>query len=367
MTKFDKKIKKLSEDIDVPETYDKKIDEILHNIREKEEEPVRKKGRVGRKIVLATVCLIGVLCVITFVGTLSGEANIVDYLKEVIMDFLGGDANKDGKDKIGADSKSMSVGSQADLMLELQETVVDTHAVYLLVKITAPTNIELTEEIGFDYYCFCRGENYSNNQLIPGARDIRLLEVNPKKPNVGTYIVTQMLDEQLEEGESVTVSFKDMMRGPYSENPELLVEGMWSLTFPFYLTVTDNLKVEGTPDMEFPYLDTTATVRSIELTPTGLVVEVDISNYPLDGRGLVDTSIDLRLKMIDGTEQLLTGHDLEFGPLVRTSSRAFEDDLIEGTMETNFSYQREIIEFEGMQNISLISGIYVEGLYVPFN
>lgn len=361
--KFDKKIKKLSKDINIPATYDEKLDKVLQTIEEKE--PVPEKKQSGKKFILAAVCLIGIICIVTFAGTLSSEANIVDYLKGVIQNFLGMDADK--KEEIGADSKSMSVGSQADLMMEIQEAVMDTHAIYLLVKITAPTDIKLTEEIGFDYYCFCKGENYNNNQLIPGVRELHLLEVNPKKPNVGTYIVKQMLEEPLEEEESVTVSFKDMMRNPYSENPELLVEGMWSLTFPFYLTVTNNLTVEGTPDMTFSYIDTTASVRSIELTPTGLIVETDISNYPLDGRGVVDTSIAFRLKMIDGTEQLLVGHDLEFGPLVRTADRSFEDDVIEGTLETNFSYQKDVIEFEGVQNISLIAGIYIEDLYVPFD
>lgn len=354
MTEFDKKIKELSKDIDIPASYDKKVDEILESIAEKEEKPKEKPNR--KWVFRVAVCLIAVVCLLS-VNVFSVDADIFYIFKQTIMDFLGNGA-KDDLGEIGVDSNKVYVEGRRDLMVELQETVIDSHSIYLLVSITAPGDITFAENVLFDYFGFCKGENYNSSQLLSGAKSCELLETSEERPNTATYVVSLITDETLEEGGQVTVCFKDLEIDPYSDNPQLLVEGMWSITFPLERTVTDNIIIEGNEDMTFPYINTTAAVEEIELTPFGIVVLSDISDFPYDELGVSDTTIAIRLKMIDGSEQVLMSHDPKETGFVQSGSRSFSE-------EDGKSYQQDTLEFANMIDINKVSGIYIEDLYVP--
>ena len=129
----------------------------------------------------------------------------------------------------------------------------------------------------FDYFCFCEGDNYNVDQLIGGAISCELLEVNESSPNIATYVVSLVFDDALEEDSKVTLSLKDLTKDPYSSEPKLLISGVWSLTFQYNTTVTDHVEVEGNADMIFPFINTTAQVKSIELSPFGIMVCADVS------------------------------------------------------------------------------------------
>ena len=54
--------------------------------------------------------------------------------------------------------------------------------------------------------------------------------------------------------------------------------------------------------MVFPFVNTTATVEDIEITPLGMTLVSDVSRVPFEDLGISDTTIAIRLKMIDGSE-----------------------------------------------------------------
>lgn len=94
-------------------------------------------------------------------------------------------------------------------------------------------------------------------------------------------------------------------------DPKLLINGVWSLTFRYNPTVTDHIEREGNADMIFPFINTTAQVKGIELSSFGILVCADVSNFPQDELGISDTTIAIRLKMIDGSELTVVSHDPE--------------------------------------------------------
>ena len=229
MNRFDKKIKELSKNIEIPASYDEKVDKVLLDIM-KRDEAILEKKKDSRLVPRLAVCLLCIFCAISLY-TLDVHADIFSFFKETIMDFLGRGNSEEDLEGMGVESDKMSVGSKPDLMMELQESVIDSHSIYLLVKITAPTNIKFEENVLFDYFCFCRGTNYNLDQYIGGVISCELLEVSEDCPNMATYVVSLVFDEDLEEGCEVTVCFRDLMRDPYSFNPEPLVGGVWRLTF----------------------------------------------------------------------------------------------------------------------------------------
>lgn len=356
MNRFDKKIKELSKNIEAPASYDEKVDKVLLDIMKKDEAILEKK-RDNRLVPRLAVCLLCIVCAVSLY-TLDVHADIFSFFKETIMDFLGRGNSEEDIANFGVESEKQSVGSKPDLMMELQESVIDSHSIYLLVKITAPTNIRFEENILFDYFTFCKGANYNVDQLISGVLSCELLEVSEDCPNMATYVVSLVFNEVLEEGCEVTACFRDLTRDPYSSSPELLVGGVWSLTFYYYPTVTDQIRLEGTPDMVFPFVNTTAEVMDIELSPFGIQLRADVSNFPSDELAITDTTIAIRLKMIDGSELTVVSHDPE------------EDVYTQGgsvyvSSEGDITYQQANLEFTNMINIGKVMGVYIEDLYVP--
>lgn len=363
MTEFEKKLKALSQDFDTPASYDKKVDETLKMLAEEKECPqeahgkkeIQKKGNGKRIAFRIGICLTCIVCLLV-ISIQEVRANIFDFFKQTLMDFLQSGVEENIGDN-GVESSELYVESKPDLMMELKETVIDSHNIYLLVKITAPPNITFTEDIAFEYFCFCKGKNYSVGQLLSGAQSCNLLEVSAERSNAATYIVNMVFEEDLEEGTEITAFFKDLKRNPYSDDAELLVEGMWSITFSLEQTVTESVTIEGNSDMAFPYIDTTAAIEKIELTPIGLVLLSDISNFPSDKLGLADTSISVKLEMIDGSEVVVFSHDLEEEVFAKSGSIAFEE-------ENGKTYQRNTAEFRNVINLSMVTGIYVEDFYI---
>lgn len=357
MTKFDKKIKELSRDINISASYDKRVDETLKLIEQEEDDedelPIRKAGK--KRLLRVAVCVICIICLIS-VTALEVHADIFATFKENLLNFFGFSSKEEANEN-GIDSETVYIESKPDLMLELQEVMIDNHNIYLLVKITASSNIKFSDAVGFDYFCFCEGDNYNNDNLLSGAKGCELLEVSAEKPNVATYVVSMNYNQDLEEGCNVTAYFKDLEIDPYSDNPEMLVEGMWSITFPLWKTVTENITIEGTSDMVFSYIDTTATVEHIELTPSGMVLKADISNFPYDELGISDTTITVKFKLIDGSEQIIVSHNPEES-FIQSGSTFFED----GDERT---YQTDTLEFTNIIDINMVYGIYIEDLYIP--
>lgn len=356
MNKFDKKLKELSKNIEVPPSYDEKVDQVLLTIMKKDETILEKREK-SRLLPRLAVCLLCIACAISLY-TIDAHAHLFSFFKETILDFLGRGNTGESIENMGVNSEKQSVVSKPDLLVELQERVIDSHSIYLLVKLTAPADIRFEEDVLFDYFCFCKGSNYNVDQLIGGAIDCKLLEVSGEGSNMATYVVSLVFDENLEQDSEVTLCLMDLTKDPYSSDPKLLISGVWSLTFQYNTTVTDHIELEGNADMIFPYINTTAEVKSIELSPFGILVCADVSNFPQDELGISDTTIAIRLKMIDGSELTVVSHDADQRGYTQGGSVSFIEEEY-GTC------QRVNLEFTNMINVGKVMGVYIEDLYIP--
>lgn len=159
-------------------------------------------------------------------------------------------------------------------------------------------------------------------------------------------------------GSMVVACFKDLTFDPYGENRELLVEGMWSIPFSADITVKDSIEIEGNDKMEFPFAGTTAVVERIDLTPLGITLLSDVSKVPYDDLGVSDTTITLRLKMIDGSELSIIPHNPKQDWIVESGN-------IEYSNENGKTYQKDIYSFRTAIELQKVVGIYVQEIYIP--
>lgn len=355
MDDFDKRIKDMTKEFQIPKSYYKKVDETLESIQNDSIPPSGRGRFLKVAIIMTLVCclFIGYFC---FFNTKRVNANFFETFKQTILEFLGiGDKESEEK---GVESERDTAVSKPDLMIELREKVIDSQNMYLVVKITAPTDVEFAENITFDYFGFCKGSNYNTSNLLFGPNDCVLLEVLEEKKNVATYVVSIATDEKIEEDKEYTVFFKDLMQNPYGDNPQMLVEGIWSISFTATYTVTENIRVEGTEQMRYSLLHTTAAVKEIELLPLGMSIVSDVSLVPIDELHTSDTRITIRLKMIDGSELVVDSPDPETDVITSGGS-------ISEYEEGGKVFYKYVSQFESAIEIDKVLGIYIEDCYVP--
>lgn len=65
MTDFDKKMRELSQNVDIPEGYDKRIEDVLQEILDDEETYYRRKHWLNKKKIAVAF---GLVCIICFLG-----------------------------------------------------------------------------------------------------------------------------------------------------------------------------------------------------------------------------------------------------------------------------------------------------------
>lgn len=356
MTKFDKKVKRLSKEFQVPETYHEKVDAILETIQKNHVAAPRKRWFVKVAVIMMAFCIM-ISGLFFFSGVEVAEASFFQTFKQTIMDFL--EIGESESQEIGIESKKEDAVSKPDLMLELQEVVMDTQNIYAVVKITAPPDVEFKEGMTFDYFGFCEGTNYNASSVISGARQFTLLEVMENKTNVATFVVDIGTDKQVEEGKEVTAFFKDLLDGPqYEDDSKVLVEGMWSLSFTASYTNSKEITVKGTADMQYPFADKTADIKKIKLLPLGLTLVSDVSRVDEETRNTTDTRFVIRLKMIDGSEIVVDSPDPESDCLVNGGSTSWYD-------KNGHSYQKYVGQFKEAIDINQVIGIYIADYYVP--
>lgn len=356
MTRFDRDIKKAARDFKVPESYEKRVEETIQSLSEEDVSFPCESHKKNLKGVLVFVCVC-MVCMVLFSTAEVTHAGFLEMFKETIIDFLGLETEE--SKSMGIESRKDNAVSKPDLLLELQEKVIDGQNIYLIVKVAAPTDVVFHDHIGFDYFAFAEGENYNTENLLPGARDCQLLEVLEGKSNVATYIVSLSSTQELQEGTEVTAFFKDLVEDPYSDHPDVLVEGMWSITFVVEPTVSETIQIKGTSDMTYPFLDTTAKMVKLNLSPLGMTLVSDISEVDSELLGFADLKIAVRLKMIDNSELVVACHDEEEDTIISSSSYDFAqtDDKI--LMTSTF-------QFETPVSIAQVSGVYLEDYYVSF-
>lgn len=356
MTKFDKKVKRLSKEFQVPETYHEKVDEILETIQKSHVAAPRKRWFVKAASVMMALCIM-IIGLFFFNGAEVEGASFYETFTQTIMDFLG--MGESESQEIGIESKKEDAVSKPDLMIELQEVVMDTQNIYAVVKITAPPDVEFKEGMTFDYFGFCEGTNYNASSVLSGVRGCTLLEVMENRTNVATFVVDICTDKQVEEGEEVTAFFKDLLDGPqYEDDSKVLVEGMWSFSFVASYTNSKEITVKGTDDMQYPFADKTADIKKIKLLPLGLTLISDVSRVDEETRNTTDTRFVIRLKMIDGSEIIVDSPNLEDDCLVDGGSVAYYD-------KEGHSYQKYVGQFKKAIDIDQVLGIYVADYYVP--
>lgn len=356
MNNFDKKIREHARKIEIPEEYDERIEQVLRTLPEEEETESKKfVWHPQRRVVFAAAFALILVVMVAGINVAEANAGIFHRFKLTIMDILHIDQEDE---ELGVESRKKKIESKPELSLELQESVVDEQGVYLLVKITAPATVTFDEKISFDYFAFCEGDNYNTDQLIGGGTDCRLLEKDQEKSNEAVYVVTLTADMKKYKDKNVTVCFKDLTRDPNGDSPEILVTGMWSITFPAEMTVKNKVEMEGNEKLEFPFINTTAYIKRIKLTPLGITLLADVSRVPFEDLGVSDTSITLRLKMIDGSELAISSPEPGEKWIVESGNIEFEQ-------KKGHSYEKCIYSFQEAINVAKVAGIYVQDLYVP--
>lgn len=355
MTAFDREIRKKAKKFQPPEHYHRKIDDMLAQIKENTVAAPKRKPFAKAAFFLMAVCLmIGGFLFVS--GTNPVEARILESFKQTILDFLGIDRVE--SEQNGLESEKKTATGMPDLMMELKEVLMDTQNIYAVVQITAPPSVEFNPEMTFDYYGFCEGTNYNSSGLVPGATECTLLEVLPGKKNVGLFVVSIGTGSQIAEGTEATVFFKDLIAGPYTDTPDILVEGMWNLTFTATLSDSKKITVNGTKDMNYPFAGKTAAVKKIELLPLGLTLVSDVSKISTETLNTTDTRFSIRLKMIDGSEILVDSPDSDTETLIKNSS-------IEQYEKNGKTYQKYIGQFRKAFDIDRVIGIYLADYYIP--
>lgn len=356
MTRFDKNVKRAAKNFKVPESYEKRVEETIQSLTEDDVSfPCeRPKKRYKGMLVFVCACLIFVALFSTAEVT---QAGFLEMFRETIIDFLG--IEKTESESMGIASQKDNAVSKPDLLIELQEKVIDSQNIYLIVKVTAPADIEFRDHIGFDYFAFAEGSNYNSEYLLPGARDCQLLEVLKGKSNIATYIVNLSSTQELQEGMEVTAFFKDLVDDPQSDHPNVLVEGMWSVTFVVEPTVSEEIVIKGTPEMSYRFLDMNAKLEKLHLTPLGLTIVADISEVDHEQLGFADTSMAIRLKMIDNSELPVSSHDTEAYTITNCGSYSFEET--DANIWITATYQ-----FDTPISVAQVSGIYLEDYYLSF-
>lgn len=353
MNDFDKKLRKMVEDTELPEAYNQRIDDTLQSLPEKNAFNYREKNH---GIVRVAVCVILVICILMIPARMT-NANIFSEFKQTLMEFfhIGEDT---ASDDYGVESYRDGVISRPDLFFELKEKIIDSHSIYLLVSITAPTDIEFTDKVGFDYFAFSEGSSFNADNLIGGSIDCKLFEVKEDKPNVATFVVSLATSQEIAEDTEITVYFKDMMLDPYGENPRMLVEGIWSMAFMTAYTVSESKVVEGTEDMRFSHGGGTASLTKLELSPLGILVEADVTEFHYADNAYSDAaSFALTLKMVDGTEFVITSNDSDEQWYVSSGDVSYNQ-------EDGKEFQTGQYEFQEMIDISRVVGVYVGDLYI---
>ena len=356
MTGFDRKIRKKAKEFRTPEHYDRKVDDLLAQLKEDHVMAPKRKPVLKAAAVLAALCI--VLTGSVFLsGAKPAEAHILESFKQTILDFLG--ISEKDPEKTGVASERKTALSKPDLLMELQEVVMDAQNIYAVIKITAPPDMEFKPEMTFDYFGFCEGTNYNAAGLVPGATECTLLDVLPGKKNVGLFVASIGTTSQLAEGTESIIFFKDLIAGPYTDTPDVLVEGMWSLPFTASLTSAKKLVVKGTKDMKFPFAGKTAAVKKISLQPLGLTLVTDVTGIDLETLYTTDTRFPIRLRMIDGSEILLEGPNPEAETLAKSGS-------VESYEKEDRLYQKYVWQFWKALDIDRVIGIYLADYYVPF-
>lgn len=356
MAELDKKVKRLSKEFEVPETYHEKVDDILETIQKDRVAVPRRRWFVKAAVVMVAFCIL-IMGFFFFSSAEVAEASFFHTFKQTIMDFFG--MGEDESQKMGIESKKEDAVSKPDLMIELKEVVMDTQNIYAVVKITAPPDVEFKEGMTFDYFGFCEGSNYNVSSLISGSRQCTLLEVMENKANVATFVVDVGTDKQVKEGKEVTAFFKDLLDGPqYEDDSKILVEGMWSFSFTASYTNSKEITVKGTDNMQYPFADKTADIKKIKLLPLGLTLVSDVSRVDEETRNTTDTRFVIRLKMIDGSEIIVDSPNLEDDCLVDGGSTGCYD-------KNGHSYEKYVGQFKKSIDIDQVLGIYIADYYVP--
>lgn len=369
MNEFDKMMKADSDKVDIPSNYNNRVDGVLNSLPERDVKPVRR-SRIP--IIAAVVMAVSLFVVTLSVGKVQSNANFFESFKLTLMDIFhigtgdnnsehGNDAEasyQEKADKLGVESRTEEIKAKMDLMMELKETIIDTHGIYVLVQITAPSDIAFNDDISFDYYAFCEGSNYNADNVIGGAISCSFLERRKSSPNVVLYVMELTGDIGQYMGKDISACFKDLTVNPNGDDREVLVEGIWSISFVADSTVREGIEISGDGEISFPYISTTASIMKLEMTPLGLSMTSDVSNMPFDELGVSDTTISLRIRMVDGTEYVLSPYEDSERYIVDSAESEF--DQADG-----ISYQKDIYSFSSPIDIDRVLGFYVQDVFVP--
>ena len=341
MDELDIRIKELSKSFRIPDGFDKRIDSLLDALPPRSENVAKNNahGRNRFRMLYAAAACFLVLCIGTvIIGNTEAGAKFFQIIGLKISEFFGSAPDED----TGVGTKQVNRITRGDITIRMQEFTMDKNTIYLNLLVSAPKEVTFTEKVDFDYFGICRGKTYDPEQLLGGARSMKYLGMVAGKENTAQYILNLSTNEVIRDGDPLVVFFDDLTLDPNSDAPQALVEGHWELPFTAEGTVPAETAVPVDEETTYPILGKTATVKDIDVSPLGITIVSDMSEFPEDELGVSDTRIEAVLHMADGSERILSTRRDDITPDVESGSIATENKDDKVYMTYTFTFEKPV-------------------------
>ena len=361
MDELDIRIKDLSKTLRIPDGFDERIETMLDALPPRSEDATKKRNQTRthernrfRILYAAAACFL-VLCIGTvIIGNTEAGAKFFQIIGQKISEFFGANPDED----TGVGTKQVNKITRGDITIRMQEFTMDNNTVYLNLLVSAPKEVTFTDKVEFDYFGICRGKTYDPEQLLGGARSMKYLGMVTGKENTAQYILNLSTDEVIKDGDPLVVFFDNLTLDPNSDAPQALVEGHWELPFTAEGTVPAETAVPVKEETTYPILGKTATVKDIDVSPLGITIVSDMSEFSEDELGVSDTRIEAVLHMEDGSEYVLSTRRDDISTDVESGSVATENKGDKLYLTYTFSFEKPV-KTADMRSLT------IEGMEVP--
>lgn len=274
--------RKLQSECDIPENVQKQIDDTLEKITgmpilKNKSLAARKKATFygSQRFRLAATCLAFALLA---VGGTVGAYSIWNHFEENRYGITEQNKNTLKKEKI-LDEKNLKV-TQNGVTVECVETVASGPYAHVLLKVTVPETVSLSQDIGFDEISALENTKFDVQCNAGLSMDRETFEeMVDHKNGVFYYEFTLRTCEQQLEGEKnpnttwdgqvLNLQLKNIAQFHHADVEKFLVKGTWNLDIP--MKASDEIRSYQTETA----LSCGAAVKKIELSPISIKVIYD--------------------------------------------------------------------------------------------
>lgn len=297
--------RKLQSECDIPKNVQQQVDDTLEKITGapilKTESPAARKQTtfyVAQRFRFAAACLTFALLA---VGGTVGAYSIWNHFEETRYGITEQNKNTLKKENI-LDEKNLKV-TQNGVTVECVETVASGPYAHVLLKVTVPETVSLSQDIGFDEINALENTKFDvqcNAGLSMNRETFE--EMVDHKNGVFYYEFTLRTCEQQMEGEKnpntnwdgqiLNLQLKNIAQFHHADVEKFLVKGTWKLDIP--MKASDEIRTCQTEAA----LSCGATVKKIELSPISIKIIYDMPRKEIkipveeDGKETIDYSTE---------------------------------------------------------------------------